>query len=471
MKHQKSIFACAVAATMLAGAAFASLPVVSDVAIRQNGHRSVTVTYKLADAPGIVTLEILKDGEPIGGARVQHVSGDVNRLVQPTTGDEVRTITWQSKQDWPNQKSLVSSVSARVTAWATNVPPNYCVVDLESGAMRYYLDETYLPEGGLTNDLYRTSKLALRKIPAGGVETTLGGFDNEYAWQFTSTNTREARHKVRFTKDFYMGVFEVTQAQWMKLRTSNPSAFSYSEDAATRPVETVWYSGIRGSATSGIDYWTPANGVEPKSDSFCGKLRALTGAAFDLPTECQWEFAAHGGTEEMFYNGRTYFTCVDPGTGRADDTLVAAARTNLTLLARWSGNGGVVDGMPDLRNKDSDFSAYTAENGTARVGSYLPNGYGLYDMLGNVRETCREMGITGTSLRSWSATDITDPVSSWAYNSSVEIVDGSPGGYALTKGGAWFDDWDTCRPGAVSADFYGWEGKRWAGFRVIFEIQ
>ena len=471
MKLQKSIFACAVAAAAL-GVAQAADPTVGDVTISQAGRQSVTITYRLAGDPAIVTLEILNKGEPVDGALVQYVMGDVNKLVQPTADGEVRTIKWQAEKSWPQQLFTDAVISARVTAWATNAPPDVLVVDLSDGAMRYYADESYLPGGGLTNDMYRLSQMVFRRIPAAGVETTLGGKGKEYTWQPTGTGEREAAHKVRFANDYYLGVFEVTQGQWSKIyKKGNPSSFKNMDCNGTRPVETVGYSQIRGSATSGIDYWTPANGVEPKSDSFCGKLRALTGAAFDLPTECQWEFAAHGGTEEMFYNGRTYFTCVDPGTGRADDMLVAAARTNLTLLARWSGNGGVVDGMPDLRNKDSDFSAYTAENGTARVGSYLPNGYGLYDMLGNVRETCREMGITGTSLRSWSATDITDPVSSWAYNSSVEIVDGSPGGYALTKGGAWFDDWDTCRPGAVSADFYGWEGKRWAGFRVIFEIQ
>ncbi len=215
----------------------------------------------------------------------------------------------------------------------------------------------------------------------------------EYGWQPTGTGEREAPHKVRFANDYYLGVFEVTQAQWSKVyKKGNNSSFKNTDCNETRPVETVGYWQIRGSATSGVSVWTPANGIDLKSDSFLGVLRARTGAAFDLPTESQWEFAAHGGTDEMFYNGKTYFTCTDPGTGKTDGTLLAAVQANLSRLGRWSGNGGVVDGMPDTRNASSDFSSYTAESGTARVGSYLPNGYGLYDMLGNVRETCREMG-------------------------------------------------------------------------------
>ncbi len=459
-------FALCAIAVCFVNAAWAEFPVVSDVTISQSGHRAVTVTYRLSDAPGIITLEILKDGVPLDGSLVQGVSGDVNKLIQPTTGDGVRTIKWQAHKSWPDQGAFKEAVSARVTAWATNTPPQVLVVDLEDGAMNYYLDESYLPEGGLTNDLYRTTKMVMKRIPAGGVEATLGGFDNEYKWQFTSTCNREARHKVWLTKDFYMGVFEVTQAQWLKLRSDNPSSFKNSDYSATRPVETVYYGAIRGSSTSGTSYWTPANGVEPKTDSFIGKLRTLTGAAFDLPTECQWEFAAHGGTEEMFYNGHTYFTCIDPSTGKSDDTLLAAVRANLSLLGRWQGNGGYIDGTttPDVTNCSTN-------NGTMRVGSYLPNGYGLYDMLGNVCETCREMGVNGTSLRVWSTTDITDPVSSWAYDSTVEIVSGSAGGFALIKGGAWRDDWTECRPGSVQANFYGWEGKQWAGFRIILEIQ
>ena len=458
-------FALCAVAVCFTNAARAELPVVSDVTMSQQGHRMVTITYRLTGGSGIVTLEILKNGEPIDGTLVQGVTGDVNKLVEPTTDDEVRTIKWRADKSWPDQSFNEPTVSARVTAWATNTPPKVLVVDLENGAMNYYLDESYLPEGGLTNDLYRTTKMVMKRIPAGGVETKLGGFDNEYAWQFTSTSNREARHKVRLTKDFYMGVFEVTQAQWLKLRSDNPSSFKNPDYSATRPVETVYYGAIRGSSTSGTSYWTPANGVEPKTDSFIGKLRTLTGAAFDLPTECQWEFAAHGGTDEMFYNGHTYFTCTNPGTGASDDTLLAAVRANLSLLGRWQGNGGYIDGKtePDVTN-------CTTNNGTMRVGSYLPNGYGLYDMLGNVCETCREMGVN-TTLRAWSATDITDPVSSWAYDSTVEIVNGSVGGFALIKGGAWMHDWDTCRPGSVQANFYGWEGKKWAGFRVILEIQ
>ena len=466
-------FALCAVAVCFTNAARAELPVVSDVTMSQQGHRMVTITYRLTGGSGIVTLEILKNGEPIDGTLVQGVTGDVNKLVEPTTGDEVRTIKWRADKSWPDQSFNEPTVSARVTAWATNTPPKVLVVDLDTGLMNYYLNESYLPEGGLTNDLYRTTKMALCRVPAGGVETTLGGFRDEFAYQFSESSNKEARHKVRFTKDFYMGVFEVTQAQWLKFRSSNPSSFSHPDYAATRPVESVSYNSIRSSC------WTPKNKVAINADSYLGKLNALTGATFDLPTECQWEFAAHGGTDEMFYNGRTYITC-SGGGGNKNEKLITAATNNLSRLGRWSGNGGIVDGMPettwDYKNNvpQSDFSGYTTEAGTARVGSYLPNDYGLYDMLGNVGDICREAAMMNTNLCEWSATDIIDPVSSWAYGSTTQAdIPENPSfnPAVLAKGGDWRQSWEACRPAAKSTQNYQWEGKRWGGFRVILEIQ
>ncbi len=453
---------------LCAGVLFAAESVVSDVTISQAAERDpVTITYRLTGDPSIITLEILNNGEPVAGERVQYVTGDANKLVEPTAEGEVRTIKWQADKAWPQQQFTDAAISARVTAWTTNAPPNVLVVDLSDGAMRYYTDESYLPYGGLTNDLYRLSQMVFRRIPAAGVETTLGGKGNEYAWQQTGAGGREAPHKVKFSKDFYMGVFEVTQGQWSKVYSRNPSSYTNLTYTETRPVEGVGYSQIRGSATSGISVWTPANNVAPSSSSFIGKLRTRTGAAFDLPTECQWEYAAHGGTDEMFYNGHTYITTPNGGD-KVDATVLAEAQANLSLLGRWQGNGGCLTG--------STWAPFdcTTEYGTARVGSYLPSDYGLYDMLGNVREICREPAMleNGNGPRAWSETDYVDPVSSQAYNvKTLEEIDTSQcGGATLQKGGSWRDPWYVCRPSFASADFYTWEGRSWAGCRIILEI-
>lgn len=79
------------------------------------------------------------------------------------------------------------------------------------------------------------------------------------------------RHRVRITRAFYLGVCEVTQAQYVLIMGSNPSHF----EGPSNPVEQV--------------SWEDAT-------EFCGKLSAKEGRTFRLPTEAEWEFACRGGT-------------------------------------------------------------------------------------------------------------------------------------------------------------------------------
>ena len=83
-------------------------------------------------------------------------------------------------------------------------------------------------------------------------------------------------HKVRITKPFYMGRFEVTQGQWEKVMGANPSNFKGAEN----PVENVSWE---------------------DSQSFLAKLKGRSpGADFRLPTEAQWEYACRAGATTAF---------------------------------------------------------------------------------------------------------------------------------------------------------------------------
>ena len=86
MKTQKRMFmaiACALCAATLFGTA-TDVPVVSNVNFDQpGGGRTVTVTYDLADAPAIVTVDVLTNGVSIGADKVTRLEGDVNKVVQP----------------------------------------------------------------------------------------------------------------------------------------------------------------------------------------------------------------------------------------------------------------------------------------------------------------------------------------------------------------------------------------------------
>jgi formylglycine-generating enzyme required for sulfatase activity len=139
------------------------------------------------------------------------------------------------------------------------------------------------------------------------------------------------QHQVTLTKGFYLGRFEVTQAQWQRVMGgSNPSKFK----GANRPVEMV--------------SWTDVT-------SFCRKLTFLESQAgrmpvgwfYALPTEAQWEYACRAGTTTAYSWGDT----------------IAETKANYF---------------------DSGFEQ------TKEVGQYSPNLWGFYDMHGNVWEWCAD---------------------------------------------------------------------------------
>jgi formylglycine-generating enzyme required for sulfatase activity len=137
----------------------------------------------------------------------------------------------------------------------------------------------------------------------------------------------ETQHQVTLTKGFYLGKYEVTQAQWEKVMGSNPSRFK----GVNRPVETVTWDDV----TSFCEKLT-------ELESKAGRLTA--GMAYQLPTEAQWEYACRAGTTTAFSFG---------------DVLTA---------------------------KDANFDKNVAE--TTDVGKYPANPWGFHDMHGNVWERC-----------------------------------------------------------------------------------
>ena len=226
-------------------------------------------------------------------------------------------------------------------------------VDVTTGEVRYYASEEAVP-GGISNEAYKTQKLLFRLIPANCREFTMGAPLS--VSNLAGYPQREVLHQVTFTNDFYLCIYETTQRQWELVKGNRPSVANNTEFYQMRPVENVSYRDIRG-ATKGLQW--PAND-EVDEDSFLGILRERTGVRFDLPTDAQWEYACKAGTMTAIYTGT--------------DTLSVQT---MTPISRCNGNGG------------GDWTDGVGTNGaTAIVGSYLPNAFGLYDMLGNVYEWC-----------------------------------------------------------------------------------
>ncbi len=277
------------------------------------------------------------------------------------------------------------TLGAFSTLWT---PDPYMVVDLSGGASATSYPVSYLaagPEGGWTEE-YKTTKLVMRRIEAGTF--TMGSPSDEIG----RNDSIEDLHSVTLTKPFNIGVFEVTQEQWELVMGSNPSSYT----GETRPVENVSYDTIRGSS-SGAG-WPSSRAAD--ATSFMGKLRERTGVeAFDLPTEAQWEYACRAGTTTALNSGMNL-------TSISNDASMAA-------VGRYSFN---------TTDATGGHSQHTA------VGSYLPNAWGLYDMHGNVRESCLDWHTSslGTSAA-------TDPVGA------------SSGTHREARGGSWKTDARYCR--------------------------
>ncbi len=289
----------------------------------------------------------------------------------------------------------------------------YLIVDLTTGI--WYTQDN-APSDLLTNGDYKTSKLVLRRIEAGtfvmgSPETEIGASYKEY-W-------KETQHQVTLTKDFYMGVFEFTQEQYFWVM-AHPSPAYFKGDK--RPVETISFSSVRGQND-------PQK--SPHRDSVLGKLSALTGRKFDLPTEAQWEFACRAETIRA-YNDYT------KNNGEGSDCLTDDFYTkdgNLDPLGWYVGN------------------THYGVHGTKEVGLKQPNRWGLYDMHGNVAEGCRD----------WAQYDLgnspaTDPIGTvWVKEDPRHMSRGGSGGEGAPSAAR-----SACRAYAGLDDPW-----RWIGFRVV----
>jgi formylglycine-generating enzyme required for sulfatase activity len=125
----------------------------------------------------------------------------------------------------------------------------------------------------LTLDLGRGVKMELVRIPAG--EFLMGSPEDE--------GTRDVdegpHHRVRISKPFYMGKYEVTQAQWKAVMGENPSGIQGSGDL---PVEQVsWYDSV----------------------DFCWNASRKTGKYIRLPSEAEWEYACRAGSTTAYSFG------------------------------------------------------------------------------------------------------------------------------------------------------------------------
>jgi formylglycine-generating enzyme required for sulfatase activity len=246
----------------------------------------------------------------------------------------------------------------------------------------------------LTLDLGDGTKLELVRIPAGSF--MMGSPDDEPGHDASESPV----HKVEFKKPFYIGKFEVTQAQFVKLCDPGHSK-KFQFPGADRPCEEV--------------NW-------PEAKWFCDNASAATGRTVRLPSEAEWEYAARGGTATAFFTG-------------AD---VTSDQANF--------NQGQV-GTP----------GESVKTGTAKVGTFKPNAFGVCDTIGNVAEWVQDV---------WHDDYKGAPADGSAW------LTGGAGDKRVYRGGAYSSAEQDCRPAVRMASAEPKEDRvDTRGFRVVVEAK
>jgi formylglycine-generating enzyme required for sulfatase activity len=255
------------------------------------------------------------------------------------THDGTHRVTWDAVKD--GAKFLAGDAKARIELRYnpySGDDADYMIVDLSPGAEASSYPVRWVKKGtagsaAFNLDCYKTTKLVLKRVPKGVFLVGVDGISS-----LTTEMALPARW-VELTSDFFAGLFEVTQRQYELVCGVNPSKFSSGADSPMRPVENVSWNALCAA------------------DGFISRIKTraqYAGAAmsgFNLPTEAQWERAAHG---------------------------VAGARSHL------DGNKGAAASL-------GEYAWIGANSGgeTHVVGTTTKNqGYGWYDIQGNVGELC-----------------------------------------------------------------------------------
>lgn len=197
------------------------------------------------------------------------------------------------------------------------------------------------------------------------------------------------RHKVRITKAFYMGQYEVTLAQFMTFRKEA----HYKIDAEDGKSMTGY--GKNGEQIESTEFrpWAPGWKVEPDHPvgyvswndavAFCDWLSRKEKKKYRLPTEAEWEYACRAGTNSRYSCGNNPEALIGFANTSDQDRAVLFPGKMVDVFDKSGKKSGQQIPYPFLSGRDG--FAWTAP-----VGRFKPNNFGVYDMHGNSWEWCSD---------------------------------------------------------------------------------